>query len=161
MDVRIGHGFDAHARAAGRPLMLGGIAVPRATGLVGHSDGDVVLHAIANALLGAIGAGDLGRHFPPGDARYRGADSGVLLSGVVGMVSAAGYGVVNLDVTVVAQEPPLAPHLVAMQERIAGLLGAAPETVNVKASSPEGLGALGRGEGIAAFAAVLVARVTA
>jgi len=153
---RIGHGFDAHPFESGRELRLGGVAVPHARGLKGHSDADVLLHAVANALLGAIAAGDLGRHFPASDARYRGADSAALLTNVVGRVRRAGYVVANLDATVVAQEPRLAPFITAMEERIGQLLGAPPGTINVKASSPEGLGALGRGDGVAAWAVVLL-----
>jgi 2-C-methyl-D-erythritol 2,4-cyclodiphosphate synthase len=153
---RIGHGFDAHPFESGRALRLGGVTVPYARGLKGHSDADVLLHAVANALLGAIAAGDLGRHFPPSDARYRGADSAALLTDVVARVRRAGYAVGNLDATVVAQVPQLAPFLTAMEERIAEILGARPGTINVKASSPEGLGTLGRGDGVVAWAVVLL-----
>jgi 2-C-methyl-D-erythritol 2,4-cyclodiphosphate synthase len=156
MRLRVGHGFDTHPLVAGRPLRLGGTVIPHETGLKGHSDADVVLHAVANALLGAIGAGDLGRHFPPGDSRYRDADSGRLLTEVFSLVRGQGYAVVNLDVTVVAQAPPLAPYINAMVNRLAELVGAPASAVNVKAASPEHLGALGRGEGIAAWAIVLL-----
>jgi 2-C-methyl-D-erythritol 2,4-cyclodiphosphate synthase len=154
--MRIGHGFDMHALVAGRPLKLGGVTVPHDKGLAGHSDADVVLHAVANALLGAIGAGDLGRHFPPGDVRYRDADSAMLLGEIVTLVHSRGYGVGNLDVTIVAQAPELAPHVAAQTARIAEILHAPAGTVNVKVSSPETVGALGREEAIAAWAVVLL-----
>jgi 2-C-methyl-D-erythritol 2,4-cyclodiphosphate synthase len=154
--LRIGHGFDSHPLVAGRPLRLGGVPVAYERGLQGHSDADVLLHAVANALLGAIGAGDLGRHFPPGEPRYRDADSGLLLARVAERVREQGYGVLNLDATLVAQAPRLAVHAHAMEQRIGQLVGAAASAVNVKISSPEGLGALGRGEGMAAWAVVLL-----
>jgi 2-C-methyl-D-erythritol 2,4-cyclodiphosphate synthase len=154
--LRIGHGFDAHPLVAGRPLRLGGVPVPYERGLQGHSDADVLLHAVANALLGAIGDGDLGRHFVPGDPRYRDADSAMLLGRVAERVRARGYAVVNLDATVVAQAPRLAGLAAEMETRIGELVGAAAGTVNIKISSPEGLGALGRGDGMAAWAVVLL-----
>jgi 2-C-methyl-D-erythritol 2,4-cyclodiphosphate synthase len=156
MEMRIGHGFDAHRLITGRPLRLGGVTIPHAGGLEGHSDADVVLHAIANAVLGALGAGDLGRHFPPSDARYRGADSRILLDAVMAQARARRYGIVNLDVTLVAETPRLAPHVDAMTASIAGCLEVEPARVNVKVSSPEGLGALGRSEGMVAWAVVLL-----
>jgi 2-C-methyl-D-erythritol 2,4-cyclodiphosphate synthase len=156
MKLRVGHGFDVHPLVAGRPLRLGGVTVPHDAGLGGHSDADVVLHAIANALLGAIGAGDLGRHFPPGDPQYRDADSADLLARVMARVRKVGYGVVNLDVTLVAQAPRLAGFVEAMVERVAGLVEASANAVNVKIASPEGLGVAGRGEGMAAWAVVLL-----
>jgi 2-C-methyl-D-erythritol 2,4-cyclodiphosphate synthase len=154
--LRIGHGFDAHPLAAGRPLRLGGVPVAYERGLQGHSDADVLLHAVANALLGAIGEGDLGRHFRPGDPRYRDADSALLLGRVAERVHAQGYAVVNLDATVVAQAPRLAGLAPEMEKRIGAIVGAVDGTVNVKISSPEGLGALGRGDGMAAWAVVLL-----
>jgi 2-C-methyl-D-erythritol 2,4-cyclodiphosphate synthase len=153
---RVGHGFDTHPLVAGRPLRLGGVSIAHERGLQGHSDADVLLHAVANALLGAIGEGDLGRQFAPGDARYRDADSAVLLGRVVDRVRSRGYGIVNLDATVVAQAPRLAGCAPEMARRIGELLGASAGAVNVKISSPEGLGALGRGEGMAAWAVVLL-----
>lgn len=156
MDLRIGHGFDAHPFVRGRPLRLGGLSIPHHAGLGGHSDADVVLHAVANALLGAVGAGDLGRHFPPGDARYRNADSAQLLAQVVALVRGRGWGVMNLDVTLVAQAPRLAGYADAMGARIAELVGVPASAANVKISSPEGLGTLGRSEGMAAWAVVLL-----
>jgi 2-C-methyl-D-erythritol 2,4-cyclodiphosphate synthase len=154
--VRIGHGYDAHRLVAGRPLWLGGVDVPHARGLAGHSDGDVLLHAIASALLGALGAGDLGRHFPSSDPALAGVASGDLLAQVAARVREAGLRLAHLDSTIVAQEPRLAPFLERMQQVIASALGAAPERVNVKVTSPDGLGAIGRGEGIAAHAVVLL-----
>ncbi len=154
--LRVGHGFDVHRLVAGRPLRLGGIAVPHARGLEGHSDGDCVLHAVCDALLGAVGEGDMGRHFPSRDPRWRGADSRVFVEEVRRLVAAARYRLGNLDVTIVAQEPVLAPHLEAMRAAIAALLEAEEEQVSVKAKSADHLGALGRGEGIAALATVLV-----
>jgi len=156
---RIGHGWDAHRLVPGRPLVLGGVRVPSERGLEGHSDGDVLLHAVASALLGALGAGDLGRHFPSSDARLQGVSSGELLGQVVSMVRERGFALANLDATVVAQAPRLAPFVEAMEEGIAKLLGAPREAVNVKITSSDGLGAIGRGEGMAASAVVLLAPV--
>ena len=158
--LRIGHGFDAHRLVAGRVLRLGGIEVPHGRGLEGHSDGDCVLHAVCDALLGAVGEGDMGRHFPSRDPRWRGVESRVLLEEVRRLVNAAGYAVVNLDVTVIAQEPVMAPHLEPMRAGIAGTLGVETARVSVKAKSTDHLGALGRGEGIAALATVLLEKGT-
>ena len=155
---RIGQGFDVHRLVAGRPLRLGGVEVAHARGLEGHSDGDCVLHAVCDALLGAIGAGDMGQHFPSRDPRWRGVESRIFVEEVAKLLRARGYRLSNLDVTVVAQEPVLAPHLDSMREAIAALLGAGPDAVSVKAKSTDHLGALGRGEGIAAFATALVVR---
>lgn len=154
--LRIGQGVDAHRLAAGRPLRLGGLEIPHDRGLEGHSDGDVLLHAVTSALLGALGEGDLGTWFPSGDERWRGADSGALLARVVARVAERGLALGNLDATVIAQEPRLAPHREAMAVRLAALLGVAPERVNVKVTSTDRLGAIGRGEGIAAEAVVLL-----
>jgi 2-C-methyl-D-erythritol 2,4-cyclodiphosphate synthase len=156
--MRVGQGFDSHALVPGRPLVLGGIEIPHDRGLEGHSDGDVLLHAVTSALLGALGDGDLGRHFPSSDVSLAGVSSAALLSRVVARVRERGYALGNLDTTVVAQAPRLSPHQGAMRERIAKLLDAAPERVNVKITSTDGLGAIGRGEGIAAFAVVLLER---
>jgi len=156
MRVRVGHGFDMHPLVAGRPLRLGGVTIAHEAGLAGHSDADVVLHAIANALLGAIGAGDLGRHFPPDDPRYHNINSELLLGEVVGYVQGRGCVVGNLDVTLVAQAPRLAEYVDVMVSRIAALVGVPADAVNVKVSSPECLGALGRGEGMAAWAVVVL-----
>ena len=156
--LRIGHGFDSHRLVSGRPLRLGGVAVAHARGLEGHSDGDCVLHAVCDALLGAAGEGDMGRHFPSSDARWRGADSRLFVEEVARLLSSRGLRLGNLDVTVIAQEPVLAPYLEAMGGTIAKALGVARDCVSVKAKSTDGLGALGRGEGIAALATALVAR---
>jgi len=154
--MRIGQGFDAHRLAAGRPLRLGGIEIPHARGLEGHSDGDVLLHAVASALLGAIGNGDLGRHFPSSDPALAGVSSAALLAQVMEQVRERGFGVGNVDVSIVAQEPRLAPHLEKMRSALADLLGVEPDRVNVKVTSTDGLGAIGRGEGIAALAVALL-----
>jgi 2-C-methyl-D-erythritol 2,4-cyclodiphosphate synthase len=156
MGLRVGLGYDVHPFAAGRPLVLGGVTVPHAAGLAGHSDADAVSHALADALLGAMALGDLGRHFPDSDPRWRGADSLDLLRRVVALLAERGARPVNADVTAVTEEPRLAPHVDAMRARLAAALGVAPERVSVKATRPEGLGALGRGEGLAALAVVLV-----
>lgn len=155
---RVGQGFDVHRLVAGRPLRLGGVALEHARGLEGHSDGDCVLHAVCDALLGALGEGDMGRHFPSADPRWRGVESRVFVEEVARMVGARGLRLGNLDVTVIAQEPVLAPHLEAMRAAIASLLGAGVDAVSVKAKSADHLGALGRAEGIAALASVLLVR---
>jgi 2-C-methyl-D-erythritol 2,4-cyclodiphosphate synthase len=155
---RVGHGFDVHRLVAGRPLRLGGVEVAHARGLEGHSDGDCVLHAVCDALLGAIGEGDMGRHFPSRDPRWHGVASRVFLEETSRLVTTAGWRLGNLDVTVIAQEPELAPHLEPMRAFIAGVLGVATAAVCVKAKSTDHLGALGRGEGIAALATVLLIR---
>ena len=155
--ARVGQGFDVHpwSDEAGRPLVLGGVVLPGERGLAGHSDADVVAHAVADALLGAAGLGDIGTHFPDTDSRWRGADSLTLLGHVVGLVQAEGWSVGNVDTTVVLEAPKLAPHKAAMEERLAEVLGA---PVSVKAKRSEGLGALGRGEGAACFAVALLFR---
>lgn len=156
MRVRIGHGFDIHRLVEGRALRLGGVAVPFTHGLLGHSDGDAVLHAVCDALLGALGAGDIGSHFPDTDPRYRDADSAALLARVTALVRERGYALGNLDVTVLAERPRLAPHTGAMRERLAALLAADPDRISVKAKTAEGLDAVGRAEAIAATAVVLL-----
>ncbi|HTY17405.1 MAG TPA: 2-C-methyl-D-erythritol 2,4-cyclodiphosphate synthase [Myxococcota bacterium] len=153
---RIGHGIDAHRLAPGRPLWLGGVRVPYERGLEGHSDGDALLHAVASALLGALGDGDLGTHFPSSDPAWAGAASGTLVARVLERVRARGLVVANLDATVIAEQPRLAPLRAAMVESIAKLLGVPLERVNVKLTSPDGLGAIGRADGIAAQAVVLL-----
>jgi 2-C-methyl-D-erythritol 2,4-cyclodiphosphate synthase len=155
---RVGQGFDVHRLVAGRPLRLGGVELEHARGLEGHSDGDCVLHAVCDALLGAIGEGDMGRHFPSRDARWRGASSRVFVEEVARLVSAGGFRLGNLDVTVIAQEPVLAPYLDGMRATIATLLGVGASAVSVKAKSADHLGALGRAEGIAALATVLLVK---
>jgi 2-C-methyl-D-erythritol 2,4-cyclodiphosphate synthase len=156
MTVRIGTGFDVHAFAEGRALVLGGVTVPHARGLAGHSDADVLLHAIADALLGALALGDLGMHFPDADARFAGADSRALLRHVMSLVAARGYAVGNVDATVIAQAPRLSPHVAAMRANIAADLDCGLDRVSVKATTTERLGFTGREEGIAAEAVVLV-----
>ena len=154
--MRVGFGFDLHPLVTGRPLVLGGVTVPSERGLGGHSDADVLSHAVAEALLGALALGDLGRHFPDTDPRWRGISSLVLRSHVLELVGARGGALVNVDATVLAQAPRLAAQRGAMAARLAETLGLAPERVSVKAKSPEGLGLLGREEGIAAMAVVSV-----
>ncbi len=152
----IGQGFDAHCFAPGRPLILGGVDVPHSEGLAAHSDGDVVIHALCDALLGAAGLGDIGQHFPDTDAAYAGIDSRLLLCRVMGRLAELGLAVHNADLTVVAQRPKLAKHIPLMRERLAADLGCSPARANVKATTTEQMGFTGRGEGIAAFAVVLL-----
>jgi 2-C-methyl-D-erythritol 2,4-cyclodiphosphate synthase len=154
--MRIGQGFDVHALVAGRRLIIGGVTIPHDKGLDGHSDADVLLHAISDALLGAAGLGDIGRHFPDTDARYKGADSRVLLREVGKKLAAGEWMVINIDATIIAQAPKMAPHAAAMQANIAADLGMAASAVNIKAKTTERLGFTGRGEGIAAEAVALL-----
>ena len=156
--MRIGQGLDVHAFAAGRKLMIGGVEIPHHKGLAGHSDADVLLHAICDALLGAAGLDDLGTSFPDHDERWRGADSAELCRAVVGRVRAAGFEPVNADVVIVTEGPRIAPHRAAMRERIGELLGLPAAAVNVKGKSLEGLGALAGGAGVAAQAVCLLRR---
>lgn len=158
MNIRIGHGFDVHAFAPGRRLVIGGVDIPFERGLAGHSDADVLLHAICDALLGAAGLGDIGRHFPDSDPRYAGIDSRELLRHVAGLLRATGWRTGNVDATIIAQAPRMAPHIAAMRASIAADLDLAAETVNVKATTTERLGFTGRGEGIAAEAVCLIVR---
>jgi len=153
---RVGFGYDVHRLAAGRELRLGGVLVPFEQGLVGHSDADALLHAITDALLGAAALGDIGTHFPPGDARWKGADSRDLLRGAAALLRAAGWDVDNVDSTVVAERPRLGPHIPAMRAEIALTLGVTLEQVSVKAKTTEGLGFTGTGEGMAAYAVALI-----
>jgi len=154
--MRIGQGYDVHAFEAGRPLVLAGVRIAHTHGLAGHSDGDVVLHAVADALLGALGEGDLGRHFPSSDESLRGIDSRLILERVVGMLRERQFCVANLDATVVAQAPRLSAHQADMQKSLIEILGADPGSVNLKVTSTDRLGAIGRSEGIAAMAVVLI-----
>lgn len=154
--MRIGHGFDVHAFTAGDHVMLGGVRIPHGKAVRAHSDGDVLLHALCDALLGAAGLGDIGRHFPDSDPALKGADSRGLLRRVVAQLAEADWRVVNVDATVLAQAPRLAPHIPAMRRNIADDLGVAPEAVNVKATTTEKLGFVGREEGLAAEAVVLI-----
>ena len=153
---RIGHGFDVHRLAVGRPLIIGGVAIPFPLGLQGHSDADVLLHAVTDALLGAAGLGDIGVHFPDSDEQYRGIDSRVLLREAVQRVTRAGFCLVNIDATIIAQAPRMAPHIAKMIGNIAADLGLEPAAVSVKATTTEKLGYIGREEGIAAQAIALI-----
>jgi len=158
MDIRVGQGFDVHPLVPGRKLILGGVTIPYERGLAGHSDADALLHAITDALLGAAALGDIGRMFPDTDARWQGADSRVLLRGALAAVQAAGWRVGNVDCTVIAQAPRIAPHVAEMCENIAADLAIASDCVNVKGKTAERLGFLGRGEGIATEAVALLMR---
>jgi 2-C-methyl-D-erythritol 2,4-cyclodiphosphate synthase len=159
LNLRIGEGWDVHALVPGRALIIGGVRIPHHLGLLGHSDADVLLHAITDALLGAAALGDIGRHFPDTDPAFRGADSSALLGEAVRRVRAAGFEIVNLDSTVIAQAPKLAPHIAAMVAQIAQTLGVAPGRVNVKAKTAERLGPVGQELSIEARAVVLLAGV--
>jgi len=156
--VRVGLGYDAHRLVEGRPLILGGVAIPYHLGLLGHSDADVLTHAIGDALLGAVGAGDLGSHFPDKDPAYKDISSLILLEKIVAMVRRRGFRPLNVDATVVAEKPRLAPHIAAMKANLAPILGLAVDDINIKATTTEQMGFPGRGEGIAAYAVVLVAK---
>lgn len=155
---RIGQGFDVHALVAGRPLIIGGVTIPFEKGLLGHSDADVLLHAITDALIGAAGLGDIGKHFPDTDPAYKGADSRVLLRDTMAILRAIDWKVINIDATIIAQAPKMAPHIPLMCATIAADLGLSPEQVNIKAKTTERLGFTGRGEGIAAEAVCLLQR---
>ncbi|MBN8473881.1 2-C-methyl-D-erythritol 2,4-cyclodiphosphate synthase [Sulfuritalea sp.] len=155
---RIGQGYDVHALTPGRELILGGVHIPHPQGLLGHSDADVLLHAITDAVLGAAGMGDIGRMFPDSDAQWEGADSRRLLRGAVAAVNAAGWQVGNIDATIIAQAPRIAPHVAAMRANIAADLGIEVDAVNIKGKTTERLGFTGRGEGIAAEAVALLLR---
>ena len=157
--MRIGHGYDVHRLVDDRKLIMGGVEIPWEMGLLGHSDADVLLHAIADALLGALAMGDIGKHFPDSDPAFKGADSMKLVEHVVGLVRQRGYRVGNLDATIIAQRPKMAPHIPAMRENIARVCGVEVERINVKATTEEGLGFTGRAEGIAAHAVVLMERI--
>jgi len=157
-DIRVGHGFDVHAFAENRKLIIGGVDIPHDRGLAGHSDADVLLHAICDALLGAAGLGDIGRHFPDTDAAFAGIDSRILLRRVTEQLQQRGWRVGNVDATIIAQAPKMAPHIARMTAHIADDLGIAIDHVNVKATTTEKLGFTGRGEGIAAEAVCLIAR---
>ena len=156
--MRVGFGYDAHRLVPGRPLILGGVEIPHHLGLGGHSDADVLTHALGDALLGAVAAGDLGRHFPDTDPAFRGISSLILLERIVAVVHSRGYTPQNVDVTVVAEKPRLASFVPQMIGKIAPILGLAPDAVSIKATSTEKMGFAGREEGVAAYAVVLVAR---
>jgi 2-C-methyl-D-erythritol 2,4-cyclodiphosphate synthase len=157
--MRIGHGYDVHRLVEGRKLIMGGVDIPYEKGLLGHSDADVLLHAIADALLGALALGDIGKHFPDTDPAFKGVDSMKLLEHVVGLIMAKGYSVGNLDATIIAQRPKMAPHIQSMRENIARTCGVDVDRINIKATTEEGLGFTGTGEGISAHAVVLLERV--
>ena len=159
--MRIGNGYDVHRLVEGRKLILGGVEVPYVKGLLGHSDADVLLHALSDAILGAIGEGDIGRHFPDTDPTYKGADSIKLLEHVMSLADAKGYRIGNVDTTVVAQRPKLAPFIQQMKANIAKALSTEDDRVNVKATTTEELGFAGRGEGIASYAVALLEKKTA
>jgi len=159
MNIRIGHGFDVHAFAEGRKLIIGGVDIPYDRGLLGHSDADVLLHAICDALLGAAALGDIGKHFPDSDPRYKGIDSRKLLRHVAELLDGRGWKVGNVDATIIAQAPKMAPHIATMREHIAEDIGIAADQVNVKATTTEQLGFTGREEGIAAEAVCLIEKV--
>ncbi len=154
--MRVGLGFDAHPFAAGRPLRLGGVEIPDAAGLAGHSDGDVLLHAVADAILGAAGLGSLGEHFPDDSEAWRGADSAILLDRAAALARDAGFRIGNVDAVVVAESPRLSPHAARIRDRIAGILGTTAARVSVRGTSSNGLGFPGRGEGMAAVVVVLL-----
>lgn len=157
-NIRIGNGYDVHALAQGLPLVLGGVRIESPFGCVAHSDGDVAIHALCDALLGAIAAGDIGKHFPDSSQEFKGIDSKILLSRTTGILRGKGYGVVNADITIAMQAPKLAPYIGKMRETLASVMGIGVEDVSVKATTTEHLGFVGRGEGCEAYAVVLVAR---
>lgn len=154
--MRIGHGYDVHRLVEDRKLIIGGVDIPWEKGLAGHSDADVLLHAIADALLGALAMGDIGKHFPDTDPTFKGADSMKLLEHVVGLINSKGYSVGNLDATIIAQRPKMAPHIQTMRENVARACGVNIELINVKATTEEGLGFTGTEDGISAHAVVLL-----
>ena len=160
MNFRIGEGWDVHALVPGRKLILGGVEIPHTTGLLGHSDADVLLHAITDAVLGAAGLGDIGRHFPDTDTQFKGADSSVLLQEAMRRVRDKGWELVNVDCTIVAQAPKLAPHMQAINASVAQALGVQPDQVNVKAKTAEKLGPVGMGQSMEARAVALLAKRT-
>jgi 2-C-methyl-D-erythritol 2,4-cyclodiphosphate synthase len=159
MNIRIGSGIDFHALEEGRPFWIGGIEVPHHKGAVGHSDADVLLHAICDALLGALGLGDIGLHFPDTDMTYKGIDSKVLLKRTYSLVKEKGYTLVNMDTSICLQAPKLRPHIEKMQTTIASTMGVAPEAVSIKATTTERLGFVGREEGVVAYATVLLTKI--
>lgn len=152
----VGLGYDVHRLVEGRPLVLGGVAIPYERGLDGHSDADVLLHALMDALLGAAGLGDIGTHFPPSDPACKGADSLKLLAEVVALLKQEGYRPINVDMTLLAERPKIGPYVAAMRERISAVLGIVPGRVSIKATTNEGMGFVGRGEGMAALAVALI-----
>jgi 2-C-methyl-D-erythritol 2,4-cyclodiphosphate synthase len=158
---RIGHGFDVHRFGEGDHIVLGGVKIPHRSGFVAHSDGDVLIHALCDAMLGAIAAGDIGRHFPDTDQSYKNIDSSILLEQVDQLLKNDNYAIMNLDVTIIAQSPKMAPHIPAMSQKLADILGLAKSQINIKATTTEGLGFTGKEEGIAVHAVVMLYRMTA
>lgn len=156
MDLRIGNGYDVHALAPGLPLWLGGVLVESTIGCIAHSDGDVAIHALCDAMLGALALGDIGKHFPDTSDEFKGIDSKILLERVTELISSRGWHVVNCDITIAMQRPKLAPYIVPMRECLSGIMGIAPERVSVKATTTEKLGFVGRGEGCEVYAVVLL-----
>ena len=157
--LRIGHGYDVHRLVEGRPCIIGGVNIPHEKGLLGHSDADVLVHAVMDAVLGALGEGDIGRHFPDNDPAYQGADSLLLCRHVADILRERGYRLSNVDATVIAQAPKLVPHIEAMRRNVAAVFGVSPEDVNIKATTEEHLGFTGAGEGIAAHAVCLLEHI--
>lgn len=158
MDIRIGNGYDVHALAPGLPLWLGGILVDSPIGCIAHSDGDVAIHALCDALLGALALGDIGKHFPDTSDEFKGIDSKILLARVMELIGREGWSVVNVDITIAVQRPKLAPYIVAMRECMSGIMGISPDRVSVKATTTEKLGFVGRSEGCEVYAVALLAR---
>ncbi|NLM49334.1 MAG: 2-C-methyl-D-erythritol 2,4-cyclodiphosphate synthase [Clostridiaceae bacterium] len=156
--MRIGQGYDSHKLVKGRPLILGGVNIPHETGLLGHSDADCLVHAIIDAIFGALGKGDIGKHFPDSDAKYKDIDSLILLKETKKLLDEEGYEILNIDSTVIIEKPKLSPYIGQMRKNIAGILGIPQDNVNVKAKSNEGMGFVGRGEGVIAEAVVLIGK---
>jgi len=156
--MRIGQGYDSHKLVKGRPLILGGVNIPHETGLLGHSDADCLVHAIIDAIIGALGKGDIGKHFPDSDAKYKDIDSLILLKETKKLLDEEGYEILNIDSTVIIEKPKLSPYIGQMRKNIAGILGIPQDNVNVKAKSNEGMGFVGRGEGVIAEAVVLIGK---
>ena len=158
MNIRVGNGYDVHALAPGLPLILGGISIPYEYGCVAHSDGDVVIHSLCDALLGALALGDIGKHFPDTDPAYKGIDSKILLDKVTKLISSYGYGLVNADITILAQKPKLLPYVDQMRQTLPSIIGVDISTISIKATTTEKLGFVGRKEGIAVYAVVLLSK---
>lgn len=158
MNIRVGNGYDVHALAPGLPLILGGISIPYEYGCVAHSDGDVVIHSLCDALLGALALGDIGKHFPDTDPAYKGIDSKILLDKVTKLISSSGYGLVNADITILAQKPKLLPYVDQMRQTLASITGVDISAISIKATTTEKLGFVGRKEGIAVYAVVLLSK---
>ena len=158
MNIRVGNGYDVHALAPGLPLILGGISIPYEYGCVAHSDGDVVIHSLCDALLGALALGDIGKHFPDTDPAYKGIDSKILLDKVTKLISFYGYGLVNADITILAQKPKLLPYVDQMRQTLASITGVDISAISIKATTTEKLGFVGRKEGIAVYAVVLLSK---